>query len=66
MFKHRISNLFCVFIGLAGFFPINPRSYMMAWRTRKQREKDAIEEAAKAAEEAAAELAKNTNETESK
>jgi small subunit ribosomal protein S16 len=36
-------------VGIAGFFPIHPRTYMTAWRNRKKAvEKDAAEKAAAA------------------
>ncbi|XP_047036591.1 probable 28S ribosomal protein S16, mitochondrial [Helicoverpa zea] len=40
-------------LGLSGFFPIHPRSYMMAWRNRRtERENLTKQEAEKAKEEA--------------
>ncbi|XP_026491988.2 small ribosomal subunit protein bS16m [Vanessa tameamea] len=37
-------------LGLAGFFPIHPRSYMTAWRNRATERENLAKEAEKAAE----------------
>lgn len=29
----------CLFSGLAGLYPIHPRTYMQAWRNRQEQEK---------------------------
>uniref|UniRef100_A0A1B6L2C1 Small ribosomal subunit protein bS16m n=1 Tax=Graphocephala atropunctata TaxID=36148 RepID=A0A1B6L2C1_9HEMI len=31
-----VSKAVCQLLGIAGFFPIHPRSYMVAWRNRKE------------------------------
>lgn len=36
-------------LGLAGFFPIHPRTYMKAWRNRKARENSKVNEEEKQA-----------------
>lgn len=45
------SSLFGV--GLSGFYPIHPRSYIMAWRNRQKAEDAATKEATENAEKAA-------------
>ncbi|XP_072946339.1 small ribosomal subunit protein bS16m [Epargyreus clarus] len=45
----HVTNPVAELLGLAGFFPIHPRSYMTAWRNRKtEKERVAAEEAEKA------------------
>uniref|UniRef100_A0A1B6G811 Small ribosomal subunit protein bS16m n=1 Tax=Cuerna arida TaxID=1464854 RepID=A0A1B6G811_9HEMI len=44
-----LSKTVCQLLGIAGFFPIHPRSYMTAWRNRREAsEKIASEKAAAA------------------
>jgi hypothetical protein len=51
-FGNNICNLFLFYCdaGLCGFFPVHPRSYMYAWRSRKNEEVQAAAEAAKSEE----------------
>ncbi|XP_045506898.1 probable 28S ribosomal protein S16, mitochondrial [Colias croceus] len=45
----HVTNPVAELLGLAGFFPIHPRTYMTAWRNRKAEKERIIKEAEEAA-----------------